>query len=82
MTIVFAGENTYKMHVINAAISRRNNCLLDRLSPTPSPRVSENVKRIFTIGLNITINLSSPLRNLSKAFACFRNTSKIGSGEL
>src|SRR6266699_2215009 len=50
--------------------------------PIPSPRVPENVKRIFMIGANHAINLSSPLRNLSKACACFRNTFMTESGEL
>lgn len=57
-----------------------NGCLLT--IPTPSPRVPEKVKRIFTIGVNHAINLSSPLRNLSKACACFRNTFMTESGEL
>src|SRR6267154_2045286 len=48
----------------------------------PSPRVPVNVKRIFTIGVNHAINLLSPLRNLSKACACFRNTFMTESGEL
>lgn len=34
------------------------------------------------MGVNDFINLSSPLRNLSRACACFRNTPKIVSGEL
>jgi hypothetical protein len=50
--------------------------------PIPSPRVPENVKRIFTIGVNHVINLSSPLRNLSKACACFRNIFITESAEL
>src|SRR5712691_2649559 len=50
--------------------------------PIPSPRVPEKMKRMFTIGFNHAINLSSPLRNLSKAWACFRNTFMTESGEL
>src|SRR6266576_4000351 len=50
--------------------------------PIPSPKVPENVKRIFTIGVNHVINLSSPLRNLLKACACFRNTFMTESGDL
>jgi hypothetical protein len=50
--------------------------------PIPSPRVPENVKRIFMIGVNHAINLSSPLQNLSKAWACFRNTFMTESGEI
>jgi hypothetical protein len=50
--------------------------------PIPSPRVPEKMKRIFTIGVNHAINLSSPLQNLSKACACFRNTLMTESGEL
>jgi hypothetical protein len=38
--------------------------------------------RIFTIGVNHAINVSSRLRNLSKACACFRNTFMTESGEL
>jgi hypothetical protein len=34
------------------------------------------------MGVNDDVNLSSPLRNLSRACACFRNTPKIESGEL
>ena len=49
--------------------------------PIPSPRVPEKMKRIFTIGVNHVINLSSPLRNLSKACACFRKTFMTESGE-
>ncbi len=49
---------------------------------TPSPRVPEKVKRIWTIGVNIAINLSSPLQNLSNACACVRNIFKTESGEL
>jgi len=48
----------------------------------PSPRVPEKVKRLFIIGVNHAINLSSPLRNLSKTCTCFRNTFKTESGEL
>ena len=33
------------------------------------------------MGVNDFINLSSPLRNLSRACACFRNTPRIESGE-
>jgi hypothetical protein len=50
--------------------------------PIPSPRVPEKINRIFTIGDMYVINLSSPLRNLSKACACFRNTFMTESGEL
>jgi hypothetical protein len=50
--------------------------------PIPSPRVPENVKRMFTIGVNHAINLSPPFRNLLKACACFRNTLMTESGEL
>ena len=50
--------------------------------PISSPRVPENVKRVFTIGVNLAINLSSPLRNVSKACACFRNSFMTESGEL
>jgi hypothetical protein len=50
--------------------------------PIPSPRVSEKMKRMFMIGVNHAINVSSPLRNLSKAWACFRNTFMTESGEL
>ena len=50
--------------------------------PMPSPRVPENVKRRFTIGVNHSINLSSSFRNLSKACACFRNIFTTESGEL
>ena len=49
---------------------------------TRLPRVAENVKRILTMGANDFISLSSPLRNLSRACDCFRNTSKMESGEL
>ena len=48
----------------------------------PSPRVPEKVKRLFIIGVNHAINLSSPLRNVSEIFTCFRNTFKTESGEL
>ena len=34
------------------------------------------------MGVKDFINLSSPLRNLSRAWACFRNTAKMESGEL
>ena len=34
------------------------------------------------MGVNDFINLSSSLQNLSRACACFRNTSKMESGEL
>ena len=37
---------------------------------------------MWTIGVNHAINLSSPFRNLLKACACVRNTSKTESGEL
>ncbi|KAI0253327.1 hypothetical protein BJV78DRAFT_1193525 [Lactifluus subvellereus] len=36
--------------------------VLKLTSPIPSPSVAENVKRIWTVGLNHFINLSSPLR--------------------
>ena len=49
--------------------------------PMPSPRVPENVKRIFTMGVNHAINLSSPLRNLLKACDCFSNMFMTESGE-
>jgi len=32
--------------------------------PIPSPMVPEKINRIWTIGFNQVINLSSPLRNL------------------
>ena len=34
------------------------------------------------MGVKVFINLSSPLWNLSRAWACFRNTLKMESGEL
>ena len=49
--------------------------------PIPSPRVPEKMKRILTTGVNQAINLSSPLRKLSKARDCFRNTFMTESGE-
>ena len=49
---------------------------------SPSPRVAEHVKRILTVGSSHVIRLSSPLRNSSKAWACFRNTSNTAAGEL
>ena len=50
--------------------------------PISAPAVAENVNRMLTIGVNDLIRLSSPLRNLSRACACFRNTAKMESGEL
>ena len=47
----------------------------------PSPRVSENVNRICTVGCNHFINLWSPLQNLSKTSAWLRKRSKTASGE-
>ena len=64
---------------LNTVIYRRNESFT---RPMPSPRVAENVKSMVTMGVNHVINLSSPLRNLSKAWACFRNTSKTEYGEL
>ena len=49
--------------------------------PIFAPAVVENVQRMWTMGVNDFINLSSPLRNLSRACACFRNTPKMESGE-
>ena len=34
------------------------------------------------MGVKVFVNLSSPLWNLSRALACFRNTPKMESGEL
>ena len=50
--------------------------------PISAPAVVENVNRMLTMGVNDFINLSSPLRNLSRDCACFRNTPKIKSSEL
>jgi len=48
--------------------------------PIPSPSVAENVNKIWTVGSNTDINFSSPLRNLLKACACERSTSKTTFG--
>ena len=50
--------------------------------PIPSPSVADNVNSTWTVGFNHLINLSSPLRKLSKACACPRNTSNMVSGVL
>jgi len=47
-----------------------------------SPSVDDNVNMTWTIGFDHLINLSLPLRNLSKACVCPRITSKMVSGVL
>ena len=49
-------------------------------SPIPSPSVAENVNRIWIIGSNHAISLSSPLRILLKACSCPRKTFKMAWG--
>ena len=49
-------------------------------SPIPSPSVAENVNRIWIVGFNHAINLSSPLRILLKACSCARKTFEMATG--
>ena len=66
-------ENRMSMNVM---------CKLTRLrtSPIPSPSVSENVDKIWMVGSNHAINLSSPSRNLVKACAWVRKSVEMASG--
>ena len=60
--ITLAGENTYKIYI--------RGCFKDYISIstrlTPPETVAENAERTFTVGFNHFVNLSSPLRDLSK----------------
>jgi len=49
-------------------------------SPIPSPRVAENVNRIWIVGSSHAINLSSPSIILLKACSCARKTFEMSSG--
>ena len=49
-------------------------------SPIHSPSVAENEKRIWIVGSNHAINLSSPLRILLKACSCARKMFEMASG--
>lgn len=49
-------------------------------SPIPSPSVAENVNRIWIVGSNHAINLSSRLRILLKACSCARKIFEMASG--
>jgi hypothetical protein len=64
--IALAGENTYIIHIREA--SRFTLADVSRLTrATPPETAAENVYRTFTVGVNHFVNLSSPLRDLSKS---------------
>ena len=46
----------------------------------PSPSVPEKISKIWAIGSSHAINLSSPSRNILKAWACVRNMFETASG--
>ena len=61
--ITLAGENTYKIY-IRGRFKDYYVSISTRL--TPPETVAENAERTFTVGFNHFVNLSSPLRDLSK----------------
>jgi hypothetical protein len=60
--------------------SYRESGLRSLTRPIPSPSVAEKVNRIWTVGSNQAINLSSPLLNFPKTCAWVRNRSKMAFG--
>ncbi len=55
--ITFAGENTYQIGAEGVGVCKLIGWGLT--SPTPSPRVVENVRRTLTVGFSHRDNLSS-----------------------
>ena len=63
--ITFAGENTYKRYRSEEALQLADLSRLTRL--TPPEMVAENAERTLIVGFSHFVNLSSPLRDLSKS---------------
>ena len=61
--ITLAGENTYKIYIRG----QFNDCVSISTKLTPPETVAENAERTFTVGFSHFVNLSSPLRDLSKS---------------
>ena len=61
--ITLAGENTYKIYIRGRFKDYSSIVISTRLKPPET--VAENAERTFT-GFNHFVNLSSPLRDLSK----------------